>query len=261
MCRLFGVVASRPVDFRFALSGGKREHSALGEQHPHGWGLGWYDGGNAKRYREALPTDGKTPIRERSQYVRSHILIGHVRMGTRGEARRHNCHPFTSGPWLFAHNGTVNRIRIMPMLEPDDARSLEGDTDSEVYFHYLLQRIAKAGSAAEGLAAAVVEVRRYSFLALNFILTDGKTLYAYREATHTPDYYSLFLLRRAAGPQEKYSAESKELLARLDSDGLAGADAVIVASEALTAEQWRPLAPRTLLIVGQDLAVEERPIG
>ena len=39
MCRMLGIVASEPTDFKVCLRDAPRSLATLSREHPHGWGL------------------------------------------------------------------------------------------------------------------------------------------------------------------------------------------------------------------------------
>jgi len=150
-----------------------------------------------------------------------------------------NTHPFSFGQWLFAHNGTIDGPYFRSLLTKPHQAALFGDTDSEVYFHWLLQALEREG--VEGLSTAIKEIREREFTALNFLLSDGHILYAYWEQSRTaeppyPDYYQLWFAVR--------------------SDGGSGKGQVVVCSECLDDELWSQIPMRSLLSIAPDLQVK-----
>ena len=144
--------------------------------------------------------------------MKSRVFVFHVRLGTTGDKTRENCHPFLWERWLFAHNGWVNREALLERLEPERRKALEGQTDSEVYFHWILQNIEEHGEV-EGIKAAVKEVKGLGkHGGLNFILTNGSQLYAYRDAPYNLGYYSLVYLKRSPKPKDLLRFESRNPL-------------------------------------------------
>ena len=115
---------------------------------------------------------------------RGRVLIAHVRRGTVGPVSFLNTHPFKRGRWVFAHNGTIEEIEYLRSLaSPARLGEIEGTTDSEIFFAYLMTALDGVSPEDEGatVARAVLELaRRPSFGAINFLLSDGETLYAFR---------------------------------------------------------------------------------
>ncbi len=83
------------------------------------------------------------------------------------------------------------------------------------------------GSFPARLKTAITEVKKHPYTSLKFLLTDGHTLYAYREAIDKLDYYTLYYLSKTT-PSGR---------------------TVIVCSEKLTDDNWLEIPNGHLLIV------------
>jgi glutamine amidotransferase len=234
MCRLLGVVASRPVDHRTLLTERPRSLAALGEEHRDGWGLATASSGRWRLDKGTRPASRDARFRERAMSSRGEILLSHVRKRTVGPVRRTNAHPFVRGHWVFAHNGTIeDRIWIESRTSPERAAEVRGDTDSEAFFAFILTRLDEAAvtcasSAADtALERTLAECRsREGIGSFNFLLSDGASVYAHRFGR------SLYVLERGDAQMESRRAPS-----------------VFIASEAMTSEAWREVESGTLLRV------------
>lgn len=255
MCRLLGLIANKQVDLRFSLIEGPTTLTSLSKRNPDGWGLGWYKNGQPAVVKEPAPADSSQRYQATSAEAMSDIFIAHVRTATTGGRRKENCHPFQYDPWLFAHNGSVNRKAVYEWLNGTHRSSIRGDTDSEVYFHWIVQSIEKASSAEEGITSALERLKGQvtEYTGLNFVLSDGHCLYAYRDASGNHDYYSLFYLVRQPGRQHPEEFRSKEVSAMLETKSLRGEQAVLVCSEKLTEEPWKEISIGQLLVVDPQL--------
>jgi glutamine amidotransferase len=149
-----------------------------------------------------LPAHRDQAFYDASHAAHSRVILAHVRDASVGPIREENTHPFASGPWLFAHNGTVARYRrsarvrsaLEAEIEPGLRRRLRGDTDSERVFLLFLSRLrALARGAPPGLAQvrralaqATGEVARIADpgaprpSSLNLLVSDGHLLAATR---------------------------------------------------------------------------------
>jgi predicted glutamine amidotransferase len=87
---------------------------------------------------------------------------------------------------------------------------------------------------------------------LNFLLTDGVRLFAYRNSARNAGYYSLFFLERDPRSYEPKTLES-ELGVLIKSKSLRGERAVLVCSEKLTEEDWKEIPLGRLLVISADL--------
>jgi glutamine amidotransferase len=160
------------------------------------------------------------------------FLVAHVRKRTVGGISLDNTHPFRRGPWVFAHNGTLERVdALRSMLDVASEAGIRGETDSEVLFAFLLARLASHPSAATSRFVADMMLERAiedlagipSLGAATFLLSDGVALYAYRHGR------PLYLLERREA---------------------AGVEAVLVASERVTPEEpWITIDEGTLIVV------------
>lgn len=255
MCRLVGVVASESTDFRFTLHDAPRSLAALSPEHPHGWGLavhardrGW------ELHKEPACARDDARFRSVAAEARGEVLIGHVRKRTVGPIGPVNTHPFRRGAWVFAHNGTIEDTAWLATRASAARRAeIEGETDSELFFAALLTAIDEAGGA-EGAGAAAegavdraigaflaLSYARPSFGASNFLLCDGRALFAHRSGR------TLFVLTRGRGDRVIDSRRSRETQAVVETRWSDRREAVLVASESMTDEPWSELAERTLL--------------
>lgn len=257
MCRLLGLIANKAVDLEFSL-GRFKKYAASNRD---GWGIGWYESGKTMVYKEAGLASDDPAYDQRSKEVRSKIIIAHVRQATEGEPARVNSHPFQYESWLFAHNGSVSRGSLLSRLTETYKRDTEGQTDSEVYFHWILQCVREKGNAVEGIKKALAEISPTNdsndTSGLNFLMSDGLRLYAFRfSSPGSLNHYSLYYLFRDQVKKRPSEFISKETSALGRSKSLAGERAVLVCSEKLTNENWKAIKPGQLLVVGPDLGLQ-----
>lgn len=254
MCRLLGIIANKPVDLEFSLGRFKDRAS----WNPDGWGIGWYENNESKIFKESIAATAegsKLPVV--SKDVRSMIIIAHVRKGTGAVPSERNSHPFKYKDWLFAHNGSVNREYLFLLLIDEYKNSLKGETDSEVYFYWILQCIEECRDIIAGVKKAVGKITTQNYSGLNFLLSNGKCLYAFRYSSHSKNYYSLYKLKRdpsESGPLEFISKDTKVLL---QSKSLKGERTVLLCSERLTEEKWEKVGFGNLLIIEPNLNTKE----
>jgi len=254
MCRILGIVADEPAQFVFCLREAPRSMGHLSHEHPDGWGVAVYDdrAGWALR-KQALSAFSDPRFLEAAGESRGQMMIAHVRKRTVGPVAVENTHPFESGPWVFAHNGTIDEVDHL--RAESSARRLEavrGTTDSEVFFAYLMTRldaISEGARATEeavdrALTRAVTEVAsRAGFGACNFLLANGETLYAFRHGR------TLHLLDRNADDAPVSELPSRRTGTVMETRWLPRQRAVLVASEEITHEPWARVAEGTFLKV------------
>ncbi|MEM4295841.1 MAG: class II glutamine amidotransferase [Candidatus Anstonellales archaeon] len=258
MCRLLGIIANKPVDLEFSLGVFKEKFAA---QNPDGWGIGWYKDGEAKIEKNCYSASKNGKFSNYSKHVTSKIIIAHVRRGTGAKPAKENSHPFKCKNWIFAHNGSVDREYLLKSLTLEyggNKIKLKGETDSEVYFYWLLQCIEKNKNVALGIKEAVNNIIKSNYTGLNFLLSDGASLYAFRYSNTSRNYYSLFKLERDPSSKELAQYVSKETKALITSKSLNGEKAVLLCSEKLTDdEDWKEINFGTLLIINSNLTIKE----
>ncbi|HEY8086670.1 MAG TPA: class II glutamine amidotransferase [Polyangiaceae bacterium] len=251
MCRLLGIAASEPTDFRIVLREAPRSLAVLSRDHRDGWGIAVFDEEGGWRLDKGIVCAGEDERFHRLAVgSRGEVLVSHVRRKTVGETSLANTHPFERGRWVFAHNGTVKDVAwLRERTSPPRAAELRGETDSELLFAWLLTRLDEAGVAGSAastgtdraLGDAMREVRgRPDFGAYNFLLSDGATIYAHRFGR------TMHLLER--GPHDLVRTR------RTSRDGTVvetpwsqRRTAIIVASEQMTDEPWQVIGESTLL--------------
>lgn len=249
MCRLLGIIASEPTEFRLVLRDAPRSLAALSREHPDGWGLAIYDDAlDWKLHKGVACATDDADFHRRAVGSRGNVLISHVRRKTVGTTSLHNTHPFMSNGWVFAHNGTITDIAFL-REHASVARSaaLRGETDSELFFAYLLSRFDHAGATrasavTDGIVRDVVNEMwaRPNFGAFNFLLSDGEVTYAHRFGR------GLFLLER--GPHDAVRRErASEDGSVVETPWSQRREAVFIASEKMTDEPWMEIEDRTLL--------------
>lgn len=264
MCRLFGLYANKLVDVYFSFYGSPvKSFEELSRKNPHGWGIAWLDAGGWHIYKESKPLHSSTEAEELiRKHVRGRMVVSHVRLVSTGDHRREDTHPWHYRGWVFAHNGTIHARRRLLRLLREEYRDLEGDTDSEAFFHLVVQEVHTIGYPVEGIIEAVRKIAEndFSFSSLNFIASDGKSLYALRYATTSPDYYTLYYIKRPGEGLElrRLSKETRQLIqAKLAH----GEKAIIIASEPMSEEQyWEPIPNKQLLVVDATLNTKLMPV-
>jgi predicted glutamine amidotransferase len=255
MCRMLGIVASEPTDFKVCLREAPRSLATLSRDHPHGWGLAVLanqDGWKVEKHPACAGEDARFHDVASS---RGDVLVAHIRKRTVGAIRQENTHPFQRGRWVFAHNGTIDELAWMRRdLSPLRAADIVGDTDSEVFFACVLSRFDDAGlgdgsspSAIGAVLARFVEelATRPKVGACNFLLANDDGVYAYRQGR------TLFALERGPTDAVRVRRESQETGATIETPWTARRTAVLVASERMTDEPWREVHERTLLHVSR----------
>ena len=215
MCRVLGSVARRPASLRHELTEAPNPLIRQAEEHDSGWGMALHpepDGGapDVRRFVRAAHAD---PGFQAATQATGRIFNVHVRRATMGGLTLENTHPFVRGPVALGHNGTV--LHHHRLLEPG-VRPPLGQTDTEHLFEHLM-RDWDPGDVAGSLRATVrAVIARSRFSGVNLLLSDGRRLHAYR--------LGVFELHWLARPGQ-----------------------LLVASERVTDEDWRPVDQDVLL--------------
>lgn len=200
MCRHLAYLGpqSSLADLVVAPSGGLYEQSWAPRMQRHGtvnadgFGLGWYPGGPdcgqpPARYRRAVPVWADVNLPDLARAVRSTAVLAAVRDATEGTAQDETAAaPYAAGSMLFSHNGAVSDWErlVEDLGVPMDAAELlglEARCDSALLWALLARRIRGGEGAEEALAwltGRVAEIRPGA--RLNFLLTDGRTIWATR---------------------------------------------------------------------------------
>lgn len=172
-----------------ALVRAPRSLKALSYEHRHGWGVATH---HERRWTLSVgtPPAHQDPRFDRACERETHAWIAHVRLATVGSVQRENTHPFLRGRWCFAHNGTIEDLAFLEAnVSPERDRERVGSTDSERFFAFLLTRLdaesLAESSACERVDRAITDAVREAtdrarFGAVNFVLSDGETLYVHR---------------------------------------------------------------------------------
>jgi glutamine amidotransferase len=279
MCRLYGFLANASTKVECTLV---RAQNALlsqswsderGLQNADGWGIASYDDGEPwveKRDQAAYKDLG---FSQTAEALYSRLVIAHVRQATLGGQSLQNTHPFSVGAWTFSHNGTLggfSQLEEQLLVEtPGFLRPRRlGTTDSELIFLWLLGQMVKRegdlqrpseepGSIAEVLSQGIAElaVRDESVgssktAKLNFLLTDGQSLWATRWGN------SLFKLRREGVRDCEICG-----LCHIPDGRRDDYRAVVIASEPISSEAWKSVPDQSLVTVDRDLEVTLRSLA
>lgn len=279
MCRLFGFRSAVVSHAHRSLIAA---HNALAEQareHPHGWGIGYFEGGEAFLVKSEAAAAESTSFRRAADRLSSSALVAHVRRATVGGVGPLNTHPFRNGRWVFAHNGTVHGFSE---LEGQFAAHTPaglwgrrlGATDSEAFFYFLLGQLGREGIDVEGggrveidriteaTRAAVGRVGQWAAAAgspapiLNFLLTNGRTFVANRRGR---ELFFATQKRLCRDAEHCRAVEKPCLLAVRPSDNV---NHLLVASEPIGDEDhWEPVAEDSLVGVDEDFRLHRLPIA
>jgi predicted glutamine amidotransferase len=232
--------------------------------HGHGWGVAHYSDGQPLIEKDTWAAHHGEHFQKKVARLYAHTVVAHVRRATVGPPSIENIHPFLYGRWTFAHNGTVPhfdqmRARLLEHTDPVQRASLNGQTDSEHIFHYLLTLQARDPDAdlletvrlgLQQIVGWCAEIDREAPISLNIVLTDGGHLVGSRLNR------SLWFLARdhtfvcpiCGRPHVQHQPG-------------VGYRSIEVASEPLSDEkEWKAVPDRTVYSVDPDFALRLEPL-
>ena len=205
MCRLYGSLATEPTRLECSLVEAQNalqvqsDRDLRGVRNADGWGIAEWQDSMPLVSKNTDPAFADHHFAQVASSISSAAVIAHIRKATIGNVTMSNTHPFTRGPWAFAHNGTIRAFdHVATRLDVGYYGPPNGDTDSELAFLWILNRMQQYGldpdQPAEDLepivdllADSVLELVRISIEAeaeeppkLNFLISDGKHLVATR---------------------------------------------------------------------------------
>jgi len=223
----------------------------LSKEHRDGWGLAVFEASAGwSLHKGVLCANEDARFRDLAVGSRGELLVSHIRQKTVGETSLDNTHPFSSGRWIFAHNGTIKDIAFLRERASEQRRAqVRGQTDSELLFAYLLTRLDAAGvtdaDASRATDAAVrdaaAEARAHQGIgAFNFLLSNGTTMYAHRFGR------TLCLLERSPHDEVRPSRRSQDGTV-VETPWSQRRHAIFVASEHMTNEPWQTIDEGMLL--------------
>ncbi len=259
MCELFCLSSQLPTRTTFSLHT-FASHGAAGGTAVDGWGIAFYAGADIRLYKEPEPAGDSAWLKfVEGRRLASRLLLSHIRHATAGAISFANTQPFVrelgGRRHVFAHNGQLGGIANCHDAAPLRFHPV-GDTDSELAFCLLLERLAPLwrGATVPALADRLDIVARFAaemreLGPANFLYGDGDALFAHghrrMQADRTIAPPGLWLLQREC---------------TVDTDGLphsgvtveTGGEAqkiVLLASVPLSSEGWRPLAEGEVIVV------------
>jgi glutamine amidotransferase len=209
-----------------------------GTMNVDGFGVGWYADGDPvpARYRRAGPIWADPGFADLARVTRSRAVLAAVRSATEGtEPAAAAAAPYTSGRWLFSHNGVlegwpVTTGSVAATLPAADLLALEARCDSALAWALVSSRL-RAGAGPAGALTQVIAALAGHHVGgrFNFLLSDGEMI---------------------AG-----TAAGDSLCYRL------GGGSVMVASEPLDdGPGWAPV-PGHSVLTATATSVEIRPLG
>jgi predicted glutamine amidotransferase len=169
-------------------------HSTMGAETTNGdgFGVGWYGERDTPGvFRSIEPAWNDRNLRELAAHVSSPLVFAHIRASSGSAVQQTNCHPFRHGRWLWMHNGLIRgfgavKRELMLAVDPSLFSSIEGSTDSEVFFHLALTfGLEEDPPSAVARAVGVIEATGRAAgveypIQMTVATTDGTTIWFFR---------------------------------------------------------------------------------
>jgi glutamine amidotransferase len=239
MSWLFGLITNKPADLSLSLRGLNEERVSTNP--PVVWGVGWYEGSRPRVVKQVHTAGTASTGRSEFSPGTSRLFLVHFEPNASGAENETNIHPFHYRHWLFTHTGALERDAFLPLLEPAHLESLNGDSSSEVFFHWIMQNIKKTRDLVPSLLDSLRDAAQNE---LSFLLSNGRWLFAYARGHNL--YYTERRFPVSAGT---FCYEVRDVDAVISSDILANESAVVVSSEKLSDEPWEPIPDGHLLAI------------
>ncbi len=264
VCELFAMSSRYPITVGFSLETLARR-GGLNGPHKHGWGVAYFEQRDALLLREPSPASESDLVRFMEvNGPPSDLVLSHIRLATQGEPALCNTQPFQrelgGSAHVFAHNGNLLDVRAACRLKTRRFTPV-GDTDSELAFCCLLDRLGELWDRGNGKAPSVetrlgivVEFAASlrSLGSFNFVYADGDTLFVHSHIRKQDDGIErppgLHLLVRSSNTQAVDLTKSGVMLAPV------AQEMALVASVPLTDDEpWEPIAPGEVIALKQGI--------
>ncbi len=269
MCRLYGFRASEATKVECTLVHAQNalmvqsQEDLAGGSHAHGWGVATYEDHLPEVERQAWAAYHGEHFRRAAARIYAPTVVGHVRRATVGAAKVENTHPFSHDRWSMIHNGTIPAFdEIRPILldatTGTHRDAIEGDTDSEHVFRYLLSlHDANPGrQLADVVCDGIVTIINWcrdvapdSPIGLNIIMTNGTEMVGTRYGR------TLHFVERAGVHDCEICG-----FPHVHHDPRRSYRAVVIASEPISHETWREVPDGSLWQVSDDFRLKIAPL-
>ena len=182
-------------------------HSQLGAETTNGdgFGIGWYGAAETPGvFHSVEPAWNNRNLRDLAAHIESPLVFAHIRASSGSPVQETNCHPFRHAQWLWMHNGLIREFPkvkrdLALAVDPSLYASIEGSTDSEVFFFLALTMGLEDDppGAVERAVGLIEKVGREHDvehpIQMTVATTDGRRLWAFRyssEGASRSLYYS-----------------------------------------------------------------------
>jgi len=270
MCELLGMSAHYPASITLSLNEFARHGGETGP-HADGWGVAFYEGPDANLIRESTPAaDSALMSTLRGYRVASEIVLAHIRRASFGPVELKNTHPFRrelgGRVHCFAHNGDLPGIENRYRRDPAGPFQPVGNTDSELAFCVLMERLAGLWTRSLGIPSlhsrrvVVADFAREigKLGPANFLYSDGEVLFVHGHVRTQADgsmrapglHYISVTCNHGIGHSELASI-------KLESERLQRV--TLVSTVPLTDGDWQPMHAGELLVLKAGEIIDRVP--
>ncbi len=143
MCRLMCYASKDNESFSELIGPKISQFVDLSSVHKDGWGIAKLKNNEIQLQKNPSPAIDDSLFNNLLVEKDSQTALLHFRWATTGmEISESNTHPFVYQENAFIHNGSIeNYLDLKNYIKPEYLENLEGGTDSEIYFYYLLSKI------------------------------------------------------------------------------------------------------------------------
>jgi uncharacterized repeat protein (TIGR02543 family) len=219
-CRFWGIISENApaAVIQDHLVNLPNSIEALSPANPDGWSVGYYPDGDPdptvnRGYPPAYTDPNFDAAVDEAALATPRIAVSHIRNTSSGiTPASGDPHPFErvkdGRHWLMGHNGTIDKDVLLDLIRPDYFAAnppLYGSNqsewiDSDLYQILVLQTLEDFNWQVKPALGYVIQRLREeigpgtspSTEQLNFFLTDGTTLWAYRQGTSSHTLYYLY---------------------------------------------------------------------
>lgn len=242
MCRLLGYVSHEKQDFYSAVGPDFSEFVTLSSVHCDGWGFATIEHDqNVAHVRRAPEAAGTSDnfAKAIADSISDGALL-HLRWATAGlPVSENNTHPFAYEDISFIHNGaTYPPAALESVIEPNLIPLIQGDTDSERYFYFVLTKIKELGFVQGCKEAANYIRKNLDYSSINAMIMNEKqwVIICEHHPERSPEW----------APDDYYELKYK-----------ADAQGVLVASTGWNQPGWKVLPNHHMLVIDRaSFAVE-----
>ena len=234
MCRLLGYVSPERTSFDSIVGEDFPEFVALSAVHCDGWGIATINHDDHAAHLARAPETASTSqsFVDALADVDTDGALLHLRWATKGlPVNEDNTHPFVYQDFTFIHNGAIFPPDALdPYISPKFAKLIQGDTDSERYFYFLMTMIDKHGFVA-GVKECVKTIKaEMDYSSINAMIMNEDTYVVICE--HHPERHPDW------APADYYALKYRQ-----DENG------ILVASTGWNQPGWKLLPNQQILVV------------